>query len=88
MRPLSVRRLRRRGGWESGLIQEQESGRIPANNRDGGVSDRRLPRELPLLLTLWAGGSIVSVGWEEGIHEDFSNGPSLKAPSDYKIPTV
>ena len=64
------------------------SGRIRANSRDGGVSDGSLPRELPSLLTLWAGGSIVKVGWEEGIHEDFSNGPSLKAPSDYKIPTV
>lgn len=64
------------------------SGRIRANSRDGGVSDGSLPRELPSLLTLWAGGSIVNFGWEEGIHEDFSNGSSLKAPSDYKIPTV
>ena len=73
MRPLLVRRLRRRGGWESGLVQEQEreSGRIPANNRDGGVSDRRLPRELPLLLTLQAGGSILNKGWEEGIQKTY-----------------
>ena len=58
------------GGKVDSAKSEGGSGRIWANTRDGGLSDGCLPRELPSLLTLWAGGSIVNVGWVEGINRD------------------
>ena len=60
------------------------SGRIGANSRDGGVSDGSLPRELPSILTLWAGGSILKVGGRKEYTYIISNMATL----DYKVPTA
>ena len=64
------------------------SGRIGANSRDGGVSDGSLPRELPSLLTLWPGGSILKVGGRKEYTYIISNVATLKAQFDCKIPTA